>query len=181
MPKKVGAVTVPRAGKPDDRTAPYTVPMKAVPHKCGSLRAIPSSTFGSPRCAWILPPACSCARGVLLRLSCAVTVTVATATVAGHAGARHESACRYQRSWRGRLAHAGRSRRWRQRHGAGDDSGEREHNVTHQGCPPGPAAASLVACTSDTLPVSAISLECRPPSAWNGVRDRVEYPPSRPC
>ena len=30
MPKKVGAATVSLAGKLDDRTAPYTVPMKAV-------------------------------------------------------------------------------------------------------------------------------------------------------
>jgi hypothetical protein len=31
MPKKVGAAAIPLAGKPDDRAAPYTVPMKAVP------------------------------------------------------------------------------------------------------------------------------------------------------
>lgn len=37
MPKKVGAATVPLAGKLDDRTAPYTVPMKAVPQQCGAL------------------------------------------------------------------------------------------------------------------------------------------------
>src|SRR6218665_3628943 len=31
--------------------------------------------------------------------------------------------------------------------------------------------------TQDTFPVSAISLECCPPSERNGVRDRVEYAP----
>jgi hypothetical protein len=31
MPKKVGAAAIPLAGKPDDRAAPYTVPMMAVP------------------------------------------------------------------------------------------------------------------------------------------------------
>lgn len=74
--------------------------------------------------------------------------------------ARGQSASRYQRSWRGRLAHAERSRRWRQRRrergdggdDGGRDGGDREHNVTHQGCPPGPAAAPLVACTTHTTP-----------------------------
>jgi hypothetical protein len=73
--------------------------------------------------------------------------------------ARRASASRYQRSWRGRLAHAERSRRWRQRHAArgtlddcGDASGL-EHNVTHKGCPPGHPAALLVACTPNTTPV----------------------------
>ena len=36
MPKKVGAATANLAGKPDNRTAPYTVPMKAVPRQCGT-------------------------------------------------------------------------------------------------------------------------------------------------
>ena len=72
--------------------------------------------------------------------------------------ARRDSASRYQRSWRGRLAHAERSRRWRQRRrargdaggDAGGDGGGREQNVTHQGCPPGPVAAPLVAWTHPT-------------------------------
>lgn len=71
--------------------------------------------------------------------------------------ARRQSASRYQCSRPGRLAHAERSRRWRQRRRQRDDGsgdgGEREHNVTHQGCPPGPAAAPLVACTPHTIPV----------------------------
>ncbi len=36
MAKKVGAATANLAGKPDNRTAPYTVPMKAVPRQCGT-------------------------------------------------------------------------------------------------------------------------------------------------
>lgn len=35
MPKKAGTATVSLAGKLDDRTARYTVPMKAVPQQCG--------------------------------------------------------------------------------------------------------------------------------------------------
>jgi hypothetical protein len=74
--------------------------------------------------------------------------------------ARRDSASRYQRSRRGRLAHADRSRRWRQRNrhpdrdrAAADASdGGREQNVTHQGCPPVPPAAPLVACTPHTTP-----------------------------
>ncbi len=68
--------------------------------------------------------------------------------------ARRESARRYQRSRRGRLAHAERSRRWRQRCRArgdgGDGGGGLQQNVTHQGCPPGVAAASLAAWTHHT-------------------------------
>ena len=70
--------------------------------------------------------------------------------------ARRESASRYQRSRLGRLAHAERSRRWRQRReahggsGSGSGSGSGEHNVTHQGCPPRPDAALLVAWTPPT-------------------------------
>jgi hypothetical protein len=72
--------------------------------------------------------------------------------------ARRESARRYQRSWRGRLAHAERSRRWRQRRRARADGGHGgsgsgdglQHNVTHQGCPPGAAAAPLAVWTHHT-------------------------------
>ena len=89
MPKKVGAAAIPLAGKLDDRTAPYTVPMKAVPHQCGSLRTRPSSTFGSPRCTWILQAGCSCARGAAPRWCFAAIATVAIATAAGRAGGWH--------------------------------------------------------------------------------------------
>ncbi len=74
--------------------------------------------------------------------------------------ARREAAQRYQRSWRGRIAHAQRSRRWRQRRaqrelardaaaGAGGDA----QNVTHQGCRPAVVSAPLVAWTHDSTTV----------------------------
>ena len=47
MPKKVDAATANLAGKPDNRTAPYTVPMKAVPRQCGTAGTRPSSTAAS--------------------------------------------------------------------------------------------------------------------------------------
>ena len=45
MPKKVGAATANLAGKLDNRTAPYTVPMKVVPQQCGIAGTRPSSTL----------------------------------------------------------------------------------------------------------------------------------------
>jgi len=71
--------------------------------------------------------------------------------------ARRETAQRYQRSWRGRIAHAQRSRRWRQRRAARDGAGvagDDAHNVTHQGCLPGAAWAPLVAWTHDSATVA---------------------------
>jgi len=89
-PKKVGAAAVCPAGKLSDRTAPYTVPMKAVPQQCGPPRTRPSSTFGCPPgCAWIVQPAFSCVHGAALRWCFAADVTGATATAGGHAGAWH--------------------------------------------------------------------------------------------
>ena len=63
--------------------------------------------------------------------------------------ARRQTARRYQRSWRGRIAHAQRSRRWRQRRAAAAE-GDDAHNVTHQGSQPGVAAAPLAAWTHDS-------------------------------
>jgi hypothetical protein len=74
--------------------------------------------------------------------------------------ARREAAQRYQRSWRGRIAHAQRSRRWRQRRaqrevapdaaaGAGGDA----QNVTHQGSQPAVVWAPLAAWTHDSTTV----------------------------
>jgi len=65
--------------------------------------------------------------------------------------ARRRTAQRYQRSWRGRMVHAQRSWRWRQRRAAatavgGDDA----QNVTHQGSQPGVAAAPLAPWTHDS-------------------------------
>jgi len=71
--------------------------------------------------------------------------------------ARRETAQRYQRSWGGRIAHAQRSRRWRQRHAARDGAGaagDDAHNVTHQGSRPGEAWAPLVAWTHDSATVA---------------------------
>jgi hypothetical protein len=67
--------------------------------------------------------------------------------------ARRETAQRYQRSWRGRIVHAQRSRRWRQRRAARDavdGTGVGAYNVTHQGSRPGEASAPLVAWTHDS-------------------------------
>ena len=67
--------------------------------------------------------------------------------------ARRQTAQRYQRSWHGRIAHAQRSRRWRQRRAARDAvgaTGVDAHNVTHQGSRLVVAAAPLVAWTHDS-------------------------------
>ena len=86
--------------------------------------------------------------------------------------ARRDSARRYQRSRRGRLAHAERSRRWRQRcrgrdEGGAGGGGGLQHNVTHQGCPPGVAAAPLAAWTHHTTsaPEAAHTATATPISA----------------
>lgn len=73
--------------------------------------------------------------------------------------ARRETAQRYQRSWQGRIAHAQRSRRWRQRRAALDaacDTGVEEHNVTHQGSRLGVAWAPLAACIHDSATVALV-------------------------
>jgi hypothetical protein len=76
--------------------------------------------------------------------------------------ARREASQRYQRSWRGRIAHAQRSRRWRQRRSAGGSAGvaggagaagDEAHNVTHQGSRLGVAWAPLAAWTHDSATV----------------------------
>jgi len=78
-----------------------------------------------------------------------------------HDLARREAASRYQRSGGGRVRHAARSRRWRERialravqRGTDDAAGAvglgAEYKVTHQGSLPGVAADPLGACTNDT-------------------------------
>jgi predicted ATP-dependent serine protease len=70
--------------------------------------------------------------------------------------ARRETAQRYQRSWHGRIAHAQRSRRWRQRRAARDaavGAGVDAQNVTHQGSRPGAGSAPLAAWTHDSTAV----------------------------
>ena len=72
------------------------------------------------------------------------------------AEARLRTAQRYQRSRHGRIAHALRSRRWRQRRAAPDadaGTGGHAHNVTHQGSLPGVASAPLAAWTHDSTTV----------------------------
>jgi len=76
-----------------------------------------------------------------------------------HDVARREAASRYQRSRRGRLQHAARSRRWRQRVA---DYACTEHKVTHQGSPTEVAAAPLAACTSDITTIAAASIAGAP-------------------
>lgn len=68
------------------------------------------------------------------------------------AEARRLAAQRYQRSRRGRLAHAERSRHWRQRQALarGDDA----QKVTHQGCLPAALSAPLASWTHDKLSVA---------------------------
>ena len=65
--------------------------------------------------------------------------------------ARRETAGRYQRSFRGRLAHAARSRRWRQ------GPAKATQNVTHQGSQAGAADAPLAAWTHDIATVSTVT------------------------
>lgn len=65
--------------------------------------------------------------------------------------ARREAASRYQRSHRGRAAHAQRTRCWRERAAVRDEGDDSEpENVTHQGCPGGQDAAPLAAWTQDS-------------------------------
>jgi len=71
--------------------------------------------------------------------------------------ARRQTAQRYQRSWSGRIAHAQRSRRWRQRRASRDaacGTGDDGQNVTHQGSRSGQAAAPLGAWTHDSATVA---------------------------
>jgi hypothetical protein len=102
--------------------------------------------------------------------------------------ARRDAAHRYQSSWRGRLAHAERSRRWRQRHAArsaGDGHGvEGAENVTHQGSQPGVAAAPLAAWTHDTTSSSPDATtivapgeqDTAPAAPWTCCRCTVALP-----
>ena len=73
--------------------------------------------------------------------------------------ARRQTAQRYQRSWHGRIAHAQRSRRWRQHfvaRAADGSRGDDAHNVTHQGSRTGVAWAALVAWTHDSTTVELV-------------------------
>jgi len=84
--------------------------------------------------------------------------------------ARHEAAARYQRSRGGRLAHAARSRHWRQR--------QRSQNVTHQGSlrvaadAPLPTWSTTPALPSPA-PTEALTDPPRPPPGWTCRRCRA--------
>ena len=140
-----------------------------------SLGRVRPALFGfEPGCAWMLQGACSCARVAASRSCCAATATVATATAAGSAGAWRATPLGARAlagtsglgaaglptpSGRGAGASVARDR--------GDAGGGLQQNVTHQGCPPGVAAAPLVAwthhttsapepaCTATTSPIAA--------------------------
>ena len=147
------------AGKLDDRTAPDTVPMKAVPQQCGALGRVrpalrlcrgamdrPARLYVCARCRAQVVLCSRCDRG---NRYCG-----RACRRAAREAAQRLAAQRYQRSWRGRIAHAQRSRRWRQRRcaaagGAPDDA----QNVTHQGSQPAGAAAQLEAWTCDIATV----------------------------
>lgn len=86
------------------------------------------------------------------------------------AEARRQAAQRYQSSWGGRIAHAQRSRRWRQRRaerGAACAAGVGAQNVTHQGSRSGVAWAPLAAWTHDsaTVALAGTAADITAPSA----------------
>jgi hypothetical protein len=86
-------------------------------------------------------------------------------------GARREAASRYQRSQRGRMAHAARARRWRQRAAARHGHDGAAHNVTHQGCQPGVAPAPLRAWPHDTTTSSRQDSACQAPDPCDMAPD----------
>lgn len=81
---------------------------------------------------------------------------------------RRRSAQRYQRSPRGRRAHAQRTRRWRQRVAAVAAAVARgsldANNVTHQGSQPAVASAPLAACRPPSLTVALADATTLPPA-----------------
>jgi hypothetical protein len=94
--------------------------------------------------------------------------------------ARRETASRYQRSYRGRLTHAARSRRWRQRRA------EAAQNVTHQGSQAGAADAPLAAWTHDIATVSAVFTVSAVTTVAADAQDSTALPPdpdpqTQPC
>ena len=162
MPKKAGTATVSLAGKLDHRAVPYTAPMKAVPQECGSLgrfrpalrlfrgaHGLICPTFpvrAMRRTGPAVPPLRS--RQSLLRSG---------VSARGQAEARRRAAERYQRSRGGRMAHAQRSRCFRQRQyqrrrlvAASACTSPDANNVTHHGSPPGVASAPLAVWTHTT-------------------------------
>jgi hypothetical protein len=100
--------------------------------------------------------------------------------------ARRETAQRYQRSRRGRIAHAMRSRRWRQRRAARDvacGAGVDAQNVTHQGSRAGVGSAPLAAWTYDstTAEVACKTADVTAHSASQERDPAAARPAATPC
>jgi len=159
----------------EDRAVPYTVPMKAVQPQCCTAGANPSSTFGSSAEVGMLRSArlflcVRCSAQVLLCSHCdrgQVYCTRACSFAARRERRRH-TAKRYQDSRGGRLKHAARTACWRKRRRSGQlaSAGDDIDKVTHQGCPPARADASLLAC--DTINVGE-------PIALNALSDPAAH------
>jgi hypothetical protein len=84
--------------------------------------------------------------------------------------ARREAGKRYQRSHRGRMAHAARSRRWRRRRR------EAEHNVTHQGSQAAVRTAPLAACTDNLTRMPQVPCN-KAPDATPPLTSTITTPP----
>jgi hypothetical protein len=88
------------------------------------------------------------------------------------AEAQRQAGRRYQRSWRGRMAHAQRSRRARQRRAAASTAAVDADNVTHQGSQPAMVCAPLAAWTHQHLtvavaePATPLATDIATPDAW---------------
>jgi hypothetical protein len=100
--------------------------------------------------------------------------------------ARREAARRYQRSRSGRIAHAQRSRRWRQRRAARDaafGAGVDAQNVTHQGSQVGAGSAPLAAWTHDitTVEVTGKATDATALSALQEFDPAAARPMATPC
>ena len=75
-----------------------------------------------------------------------------TCSRAARRGSTREAARRYQHSRGGRLAHAARSRRWRQRQRLREGRTPEANIVTHQGSQGAVGGASLAACQAEPTP-----------------------------
>ena len=166
---KSGATTVHLLGG-DDRVAPYTVPMKVVPPQCctlGRVRPAPLARcrrMAMDRSARLFLCA-RCRDQVLLCSHCdrGQQYCGRACSSVSRRERRRETADRYQSSCGGRLKHAARSARWRQRRrsprqaDAGIDIDV--DKVTHQGCLDAPADASLPACAPPSVSEAFIATD----------------------
>ena len=175
--EKVDAAAVPLAGELVDRAASYTVPMKAVPAQFGPLGRVRPAPSVAPEWRMDRPGrqflCARCRQQAVLCTRCDRGNRYCGRACRRQArdDARRKTASRYQRSYRGRLAHAARSRRWRQRHA------DATHNVTHQGSQLAAADAPLLAWTLDT----AIVITHAPSDDVAPVPDTEAAELARPC